>query len=500
MIRYFRVMISAILLMGAMVVKAQQLLVKFPSTVVKEKISGKLYVFMSKTDNEPLNSINFPLPVATTVTDISNLSPDSALLLDLGAQSSYPVPFKKLERGRYFVQAIFDRSCEFGIERTLADRVGNVYSPPVQLLFDDNTDTTYSLICDKLVREKEFRETTHTRRIRFRSDVLSRFHGKDIFINGALVLPDTLLKHPSARLPVYIYIAGFGSSFLRFNGSDEAAGAFTNDPKFIFLFLDGSCSNGHTAYANSDNNGPWGDALVRELIPEIERKYHCNGYRYVHGHSSGGWSALYLQVMYPDFFQQCWASSPDSYDFRDFSGINIYEAGANVFYDKNGNLRPSALIGGEIPISYVKTRADWERLVPGEQFNSFNAVFSGKDTSGSCQQLWDPRTGAVDPVVADKWRRFDLSYYIETHWKDLAGKIADKVFISVGEQDNFLLQGANRLFQKTIRENKIKIRLGFYSGDHFTVTSNEKLLHDATQYLNDSYSAWERHKAGVNGR
>jgi S-formylglutathione hydrolase FrmB len=501
MIRYVRILIPTIVLMWVMVANAQQLLVRFPSKVLNEKISGKLYVFMSKTDHEPLNSVNFPLPVATTVMDISNLPADSIVILDLNAQSSYPVPFKQLEKGRYYAQAIFDRSHGFGIERTLSDRVGNLYSAPMQLLLEDNVDSTYSLVCNQLVREKEFGETTHTKRIKFRSTALSRFHDKDIFMNGALILPDTLLKNPSARLPIYIYIAGFGSSYLRFNGSDEAASVFTNDPRFIFLFLDGNSSNGHTAYANSDNNGPWGDALVKELIPAIEKQCHCNGYRYVHGHSSGGWSALYLQVMYPDFFQQCWASSPDSYDFRDFSGINIYEAGANVFYGKDDNLRPSALIGGEIPIAYVKTKADWEYLVPGEQFNSFNAVFSGKDTSGTYRQLWNPRTGTIDPVVAKEWRRFDLAFHIETHWKDLAGKIADKIFISVGEYDNFLLQGANRLFQKTIRDNKMKIRLGFYSGDHFTVTSDEKLQHDAKQYLNDNYSTWEqKYKVSVNSR
>jgi len=29
-------------------------------------------------------------------------------------------------------------------------------------------------------------------------------------------------------------------------------------------------SLGHSVYANSDNNGPWGDALIKEFIPALE--------------------------------------------------------------------------------------------------------------------------------------------------------------------------------------------------------------------------------------
>ena len=60
------------------------------------------------------------------------------------------------------------------------------------------------------------------------------------------------------------------------------------------LFLDGNCSWGHSTYANSDNNGPWGDAFVNEFLPALEKKYRCNGARFLAGHSSGGWSALWL--------------------------------------------------------------------------------------------------------------------------------------------------------------------------------------------------------------
>ncbi len=36
------------------------------------------------------------------------------------------------------------------------------------------------------------------------------------------------------------------------------------------------------------------------------------------GHSSGGWSSLWLQIEHPEVFGGVWSLAPDPVDFRDF--------------------------------------------------------------------------------------------------------------------------------------------------------------------------------------
>ena len=70
---------------------------------------------------------------------------------------------------------------------------------------------------------------------------------------------------------------------------------------------------------NSENLGPYGDAIVQELIPEVERRFRGIGKphgRFLTGGSTGGWIAVAMQVWYPDFFGGCWSFFPDQVDFR----------------------------------------------------------------------------------------------------------------------------------------------------------------------------------------
>ena len=55
---------------------------------------------------------------------------------------------------------------------------------------------------------------------------------------------------------------------------------------------------------NSVNVGPYGDAIIRELIPEVEKRYRIIKEPYARvlsGGSTGGWESLALQIFHPDF-------------------------------------------------------------------------------------------------------------------------------------------------------------------------------------------------------
>src|SRR3954452_13754707 len=97
--------------------------------------------------------------------------------------------------------------------------------------------------------------------------------------------------------------------------------------RMILLHLDGAGPLGDPYQVNSANNGPYGDAVVHELIPFIERQFRGLGdsrARFLDGASTGGWVSLALQIFYPDHFNGAWAHAPDPVDFRAYEVINIY--------------------------------------------------------------------------------------------------------------------------------------------------------------------------------
>eukprot|EP01052_Picozoa_sp_SAG31_P077910 SAG31_NODE_37344_length_305_cov_0.733010_1_plen_55_part_01 len=54
--------------------------------------------------------------------------------------------------------------------------------------------------------------------------------------------------------------------------------------------------------------GPWGDAIMYELLPAIEQKFRGIGEgwaRFCYGGSTGGWESLAVQLKYPDSFNGC---------------------------------------------------------------------------------------------------------------------------------------------------------------------------------------------------
>src|SRR5690606_22438342 len=103
---------------------------------------------------------------------------------------------------------------------------------------------------------------------------------------------------PDARFPAVYVIPGFsGRHDSAFRFMDGRRGRKWREGEWPYrafrVVLDPDVPLGHSVFANSDNNGPVGDALVRELIPEIERRFRAipePAARAVTGVSSGGWS------------------------------------------------------------------------------------------------------------------------------------------------------------------------------------------------------------------
>jgi hypothetical protein len=307
-----------------------------------------------------------------------------------------------------------------------------------------------------LLRAQEpFPETATLQLFERKSELLTAFWGRDMTVRASVVLPPD--RRDGEELPVCYSIHGFGGSHrsgLR-RAPELAAGmAKGTQPRLCYVFLDAQFSLGHHEFADSVNNGPWGKALTTEFVPALEQHFHVGGdpgARFLTGHSSGGGSSLWLQVTYPEFFGGTWSTAPDSVDFRDFTGIDVYTF-ANAYQAPDGQ-----------PIQLVRRGREWSQTIQqfvekelarkdhGGQFMSFNAVFSPRGDDGRPMPLFDPKTGAIDRFVAASWRRYDIGDVLRTNWETLRPKLRGKLRVFVGTLDTFRLEGACRLLAADLK-------------------------------------------------
>jgi S-formylglutathione hydrolase FrmB len=249
------------------------------------------------------------------------------------------------------------------------------------------------------------------------------------------------------------------------------------DVEFLHVMLDPNCPLGHHVFADSVNNGPVGEALITELIPAFEKAYRIVAAphaRFLTGHSSGGWSSLWLQITYPEVFGGTWSTSPDSVDFRDFQRIDMYAAGENTYRDAHGERRPIARANGQPVLWYDDFCRIEDVLGHGGQLHSFEAVFSPRGENGRPLLAWNRETGAVDAAVAETWKKYDIRLILEQNWPTLSPKLTSKLHVFMGSEDTFYLDGATRLLKESLARLGSDAVVEIHEGkDHGTLLSRE---------------------------
>jgi S-formylglutathione hydrolase FrmB len=299
-------------------------------------------------------------------------------------------------------------------------------------------------------------DTEWLKYLKVASPLLSQFHGHPMFLRAGIILPSDYYQHPGRRYPVWVRIGGYGARYTSIESLMAEKSDFrktwmaVDTPRMILVQLDGSGPYGDPYQVNSANNGPYGDALIHELLPEIEKKFRCQPHaRVLSGVSTGGWAALALQIFYPGEFDGAWSFCPDPVDFRAFELINIYQD-TNAYVNAYGFERPSERnVDGdvkltarqELQLENVLGRGDsW--TMSRQQWGAWNAVYSPRGKDGFPARLWDPQTGVIDRAVAEAWKQYDLRLYLREHWKTLAPKLQGKLHIAAAEADNYFLNNA----------------------------------------------------------
>jgi S-formylglutathione hydrolase FrmB len=304
------------------------------------------------------------------------------------------------------------------------------------------------------------------------SDVLSAFWKQPITLHADVLLPDSYDADPTRRYPVIYWFFGYGGNYDRLAraawGAWTRAFASTNHDAIV-VFPDPMLQYAYTEFANSANTGPWGDAFAYELVPYIDRSFRT-AKRYVAGHSSGAWAAIWQQINHPELFDGAWAYAPDPLDFRDFTGPNLTATPPeNLYVDSRGQRYTFVRKNGHD----TETLEDFVvgAGVGPAQFASFEAVFSPQAADGLPAQLFDRKSGAIDATVAAYWEsHYDATALFRREWAQKGPALRGKLHVIVGTADTFHLDGPTRLFCDSLAALGADAACTFLSGeDHFAI-------------------------------
>jgi hypothetical protein len=438
---------------------------RFEVTIARGLISspqnGRLFVIMSRsTKPEPRLTAGTTGLDAPPIfgRDIDNFAPPVVATIDERA-ARFPIQdFADLPAGDYFLQALFDTN----IDLKSINSPGNLYSATQKVHLDPARGSVVKLeLTEKIPPEELPAETEYIKYVKLESKLLSKFHGRPIYLRAGIILPKAFDQDPSRRYPLRVSIGGYGSRFTTVQRMMSPGSGFRNmwlavdTPRMILLHLDGDGPYGDCYQVNSDNNGPFGDAVTQELIPFVEQKYRCIGEPYARvldGGSTGGWVSLALQVFYPDFFNGAWSGFPDGVDFRAFQLVNIYKDD-NAYVNEHGFERPSARdLNGDVRFT-IRHECQMENALglgdswtmSGEQWGAWNAAYGPRGANKRPVPLWDPKTGKIDRAVVEHWKKYDLRMVMEQNWKTLGPKLRGKIRIWVGEADQYFLNNAVHL-------------------------------------------------------
>jgi hypothetical protein len=455
--------------------------ISFTAAAHAQPITGMVYVALSRDNRTPPIQQTDPDGVPLFSKYVEQLAPGAAVTFDTGYRGHPLASLRDVPAGEYWMQPFVNVYTKF--PRADGHTVwmhmdqwegqnwkrspGNLYGEPVKVRIDPSSSTPIALVADKAIAAiTPPADTMLVKRIKIQSQILTKWWGQPIFLGATVLLPKDYDKHADVRYPIN-YIQGHfslgapdgfgrGGEFDRYWLADDT-------PRFIYATLQHPSPYYDDSYGvNSANNGPYGDAIMRELIPAIETQFRVIRQpwaRMLSGGSTGGWIAAAHQIFYPDFYGGSFASCPDSVDFNYHQIVNVYKDD-NAYYLDRGWVkidRPSERRPDGTVVMTMKGENTYELVVgdksrSGGQWDIWEATYSPVAADGYPTRIWNKETGAIDHAVAEQWKKYDLLDVIRTNWASLGPKIGHKLNVYVGDMDSYYLNDAvenlNAFWQK----------------------------------------------------
>lgn len=484
--------------------------ITMPTTGVDASTDGRIILIITPdATKEPRYQVKLGADAPQVLgINVEGLKPGGSASIGTGVLGYPAEDLSQVPAGDYVVQAVLHKYQTYnlasghtvklpaarGAGQNWREEPGNIISEPMKISFNPLARNIVTIPLTKVIPPvTEPVDSEFVRHFKIKSERLSKFWGTDVFIRGHVLVPKDFDKHPEARYPLIINHGHFPEDFGGFSTTppdpnmpckpeprfgepcynriqaQEAHDLYKkwtsdNFPRFLIVEIDHSNPYYDDSYAvNSANLGPYGDAIMKEFVPALEARYRGLGQgwaRFTYGGSTGGWEALAVQMFYPDDFNGAFAACPDPIDFRQYTNINLYE-------DRNAFWRIGPF--GKVPrpahrnyLGHVDYTVEQEQRLElvlgdksrsGQQWDIWEAVYSPQGPDGYPQRIFDKRTGVIDPKVAAYWREhYDLRHIMERDWKTLGPKIRDKIFLYVGDMDNYYLNNAVYLAEDFLKK------------------------------------------------
>ena len=471
--------------------------VAFSKARAEQPIDGRLLLVLStdpsaeprlQIDDSPRTQMVFGM-------DVDQMRPGQAVMVDESA-FGYPVrSLRDVPAGEYYVQVVlhcyetFHRADGHTVKLPM-DRgegqhwnlaPGNLYSTPRKISLASGI---ISIDLDQEIPPiPPPKDTLYIRHLKVRSELLSKFWGRPIYLSANVLVPEGFDTHTAVHYPLIISEDHFNADFEGFRTEppdpklkpdyserfhiagynrirqQEAYKLYQQwispgFPRVLIAEINHANPYYDDSYAvNSANLGPYGDAIETELIPAIEKQFRGIGQgwaRFAFGGSTGGWEALAVQTFYPDHYNGVFVACPDPVDFRAYTTINLYED-KNAFYLRGAHTeiaQPAMRDYLGHTFATVQGMNQYELALgsharSGEQFDIWQAVYGPVGEDGYPQPIFNKESGVIDPAVAAYWREhYDLSAILQRDWPTLGPKLQGKLHIYVGSADTYFLNDA----------------------------------------------------------
>ena len=476
--------------------------ISFPASTHNEPITGRVFLALSRDSAPPplANAGSFTNSTPLFGLDVNALAPGQPAMID---ESTLGYPAKSLTdipAGDYWVQAVMNVYTEFHRAdghtiwahmdqwegQNFTSSPGNLTSDPQRVHIDPAAGGTVQISLTHVIPPIQMpADTKWVKHIKIQSALLTKFWGHPFYLGATVLLPAGYDTHPAVHYPVVFEQGHFGlgaplgfhpdsvplppkiktlfSSYNREPGWVFArAWEGPHMPRMIAVTFQHPTPYFDDSYAvNSANNGPYGDAIMTELIPYLEshfRMIQAPYARVLTGGSTGGWESIALQIYHPKFFGGTWTLYPDPVDFHHYGTFDAY-ADTNAFVDDAPGIAPFSPIStwyhpermvmrdndGQ-PWLSIRDMSRLEEVLgshgrSGEQFEAWESVYSPVGADGYPEPLWDKNTGHIDRSVIDYMHDhgYDLEAYLAKNWKTVGPDLVDKIHVDVGDMDNFYL-------------------------------------------------------------
>lgn len=476
---------------------AQRFEVTVAASAHPRPLTGRLIVAVAKRDQpEPRLALG-PQGPAIFGVDLEQLQPGRPAVVDERAVG-YPMRLSELPAGEYFVQAMilpYERvrrsdghtiwvRMNDGAVESFNRAAGNLYSDVQRATVTRGAGVVRLEVTKTIPPASPSADTEWLKHVKIQSQTLTRFWGRPIYIHAHVLLPKGYADQPDRYYPS-IYSLGHGRTPFSFSmtpssrprgdinpvtGTESGYDFYQSwisdgFPRVIAISLEQQTPYFPDSYSvNSANNGPYGDAIVDEVIPYLEERFRIIRKPYarqLEGASTSGWQTLALQLRNPDFFGGAWVLQPDPIDFRRHFHINIYEdtsaftIPAGQFITAERMFRRT--VDGQ-PLWTMRQVSQFEDVLGSRgrshfQLEGWEAVFGPVGADGYPVPLWDKQTGKIDRAVATYWREhgFDLRDYAQRNWATLGPKLAGKLHFFAGDMDDFYLNLAVYRFEEFLK-------------------------------------------------